>query len=87
MVDMQATIELITRQSKSKVNNLKTEICIIHRKDHPPIILTQKQHTNQNKKQMKVLDITFNSKLQWQNQTQNAIMKSKMAPGAICSIC
>ena len=83
---MQATIELITkwlRQSGLKVNDSKTEICLFHRKDHPPIKIKIKNVEIETKKQMNVLGITFDSKLQWHNQIQNSIQKSKRALGAI----
>ena len=86
IVDMQATIELITkwlRQSGLKVNDSKTEICLFHRKDHPPIKIKIKNVEIETKKQMNVLGITFDSKLQWHNQIQNSIQKSKRALGAI----
>ena len=86
IVDMQATIELITkwlRQSGLKVNDSKTEICLFYRKDHPPITIKIKNVEIETKKQMNVLGITFDSKLQWHNQIQNSIQKSKRALGAI----
>ena len=56
---------------------------MFHRKDHPPIeipvfeaLLTSSTHMN-------VLGIYFDSKLQWQNQVQNSVNKSKKALHAI----
>ena len=86
IVDMKATIELITkwlRQSGLKVNDSKTEICLFYRKDHPPITLVINNVEITTKKHMNVLGIAFDSKLQWHNQVQNAITKSKRALAAI----
>ena len=86
IVNMQAMIELITkwlRQSGLKVNDSKTEICLFFRKDHPPVTLNICNVEIKTKKQMNVLGVIFDSKLQWNNQVQNSIQKSKRALGAI----
>ena len=84
--EMRRSLELITiwlRNSGLKVNDAKTELCLFHRKDHAPIeipvfntLLTSRSHMN-------VLGIYFDSKLQWQNQVQSSINKSKQALHAI----
>ena len=58
-------------------------MCLFHRKDQAPITikifnvaLTSKDHIN-------VLGITFDLKLNWHFQVQNAVNKSKMALNAI----
>ena len=61
------------RQSGLKVNDSKTELCLFHRKDQPPVsininnsktILASKDH-------IIVLGIIFDGKMQWYNQVQN----------------
>jgi hypothetical protein len=86
IVDMQRTIELITkwlRQSGLKVNDGKTEVCLFHRKDHPTINITFNSTTLRTKQSMNVLGILFDSKMQWQPQVQLTINKSKRALQAI----
>ena len=86
IVDMEASIELITkwlRQSGLKVNEMKTEICLFHRKDHLPVKIKINTVQVTTKKSMNVLGVTFDSKLQWQIQVQNSINKSKSALNAL----
>ena len=89
IIDMQRKIELITkwlRQSGLKVNDSKTEACLFHRKDHPPIRLQINAQVIITKPSMNVLGVVFDSKLQWHAQVQNAITKSKKALHAIILI-
>ena len=86
IIDMQRTIESISkwlRQSGLKVNDSKAEVCLFHRKDHPPIRLTINNEVITSKPVMNVLGIVFDSKLQWHAQVQNAINKSKKALHAL----
>ena len=62
-----------------KVNESKTEVCLLHRKDQLTVqlnlnnqILTSKQHMN-------VLEVAFDSKLNWQTHIENAAAKLKRA--------
>ena len=80
ITDMKKTIESITkwlRQSGLKVNELKTELCLFHRKDQPPVQITVNESIIISKDQIKVLGIVFDSKMQWHYQIQNTINKSK----------
>ena len=89
IVDMQRTIELITkwlRQSGLKVNEGKTEVCLFHRKDQPIINITFNMVTIRTKPSMNVLGILFDSKMQWQPQIQLTVNKSKRALHAIALI-
>ena len=86
IVDMEASIELITkwlRQSGLKVNEMKTEICLFHRKDHLPVKIKINTIQVTTKKSMNVLGLTFDSKLQWHIQVQNSINKRKSALNAL----
>ena len=83
---MKITLESITnwfKQARLKVNGSKTEICLFHQKDHPPIEIPIFDTILTTTTQMNVLGINFDSKLQWQNQVQNTINKSKKALHAI----
>ena len=89
ITDMKKTIESITkwlRQSGLKVNELKTELCLFHRKDQPPVQITVNDSTIISKDHIKVLGIIFDSKLQWHYQIQNTVNKSKRALNAISLI-
>ena len=84
--DIQRSVEAITkwlRQSGLKVNDAKTEVCLFHRKDHPPIHLNFNNNIITSKHSMNVLGVLFDSKMQWQPQIQNAVNKSKKALHAI----
>ena len=86
ILDMQRTIEAITkwlRQSGLKVNNVKTEICLFHRKDQPLVNIEINGEIVISKQTMNVLGVTFDSKMQWQPQIQNTANKSKKALHAI----
>ena len=58
-------------------------MCLFHRKDQAPISIKLANITLTSKDHINVLGITFDSKLSWHYQTQNAINKSKMALNAI----
>ena len=86
IIDMQKILESVTkwlRQSGLKVNDSKTELCLFHRKDQAPISIKLANISLTSKDHINVLGITFDSKLSWHYQTQNAINKSKMALNAI----
>ena len=79
---MSAKLALIIKWIKDsglKVNESKTELCLFHRKDKPPIqivinnaMLTSKHHTN-------VIGVMFDSKLNWQTHIENATTRAKKA--------
>ena len=58
-----------------KVNASKTEMCLFHRKDQPPIEITLTTQTINSKTNMNVLGVSFDSKLNWQFQIENWITK------------
>ena len=82
ITDMEKSLEAITKwlkESGLKVHTDKTEICLFHRNDKAPIeIMLNGTHIT-SKPNMKVLGITFDSKLQWHNQVANTINKSRSA--------
>ena len=89
IVDMERCIEMITkwlRQSGLKVNETKTEACLFHRKDHPPVVIHINANIITTKPSMNVLGVLFDSKLQWQPQVSNTISKSKRALHALTMI-
>ena len=78
--DMRESLEMITKWLKDsglKVNETKTEICLFHKRDQPPIVITFNGTPVTSKQAMNVLGVSFDSKLNWQFQIQNAITKSK----------
>jgi hypothetical protein len=84
--DMEKSLEMITkwfRDSGLKVNESKTEICLFHRMDYPPIVIKIGDSTIKTSKSMNVLGVIFDSKLQWSLQVANSINKSKSALHAI----
>ena len=84
--DMERSLEMITKwlkESGLKVNESKMEICLFHRKDQPPIAVEFNGTLVVSKKAMNMLGVSFDSKLNWQNQIQKAITKSKKALHAI----
>ena len=61
------------------VNESKTEICLFHSNDQPLIQIRLQNVLITSKKYMNVLGVIFDSKLNWQIQTNHAIAKAKKA--------
>ena len=61
------------------VNEGKTEICLFHRNDKPAIEVSVCGTVVRSKKQMNVLGVIFDSKLNWDAHISHAILKSKKA--------
>ena len=87
--DMKQCLEMIIKWLKDsglKVNDEKTEICLFHKSDLRVINLEINGIIITSKLTMNVLGITFDSKLQWGPQVENAIKKSNKAKHAIMLI-
>ena len=83
---METKLELITKGLKDlglKVNESKTEICLLYRKDHPAISLNLNGNVLLSKESMNVLGVAFDCKLNWQIQVQKTITKLKSSLHAI----
>ena len=77
---MRLKLEKITkwlRDSGLKVNESKTEMCLFHRKDCPPINIIFNNQVLTSKSQMNFLGVTFDSKLNWQTHIKNTIANKK----------
>ena len=61
------------------VNEEKTEICLFHKRDHQTVIVTINGKQVRTKKNINVLGVMFDSKLQWSDQVSQAINKSRRA--------
>jgi hypothetical protein len=86
ITDMEINLEIIIkwlRGSGLKVNEAKTEVCLFHRLDCPVISIEIGGVTVNSKKQMNVLGVIFDSKLQWSPQVATSIKKSRSALHAI----
>jgi hypothetical protein len=84
--EMQLKLELITswlRDSGLKVNEEKTELCLFHRRDNPPLTITFNNKNLVSKDSMNVLGVAFDSKLNWHKQIQSAITKANKSLHAI----
>ena len=80
ILEMQTKLELITnwlRDSGLKVNETKTEVCLFHRKDQPPVTLNLNGNVLISKDNMNVLGVAFDCKLNWQIQVQKTITKAR----------
>ena len=80
LINMTNKLERITKwltDSGLKVNESKTELCLFHCKDHQPIQITLNDQILISKSSMSVLGVSFDSKLNWLTQNQQAISKSK----------
>ena len=64
-------------KSGMKVNETKIELCLFHEKDQQPIDPTLHNQRLKSKQQMKVLGVSFDSKLNWQSHISTTIAKSK----------
>ena len=85
-IDMQNKLNRISTwlsNSGLKVNETKTELCLFHRNDHPPIHLEFNDEILTTKNNMNVLGVSFDSKLNWQSQVEQTIQKSRRALHAI----
>ena len=65
------------------VNESKTDLCIFHQKDCPPVVVEINGKYLISKKTINVLGIIFDSKLQWSDQVANASSKALKALNAI----
>ena len=78
IVDMQTSLEAIVkwlRQSGLKVNEDKTELCLFHRNDTRMITLQINNTNIRSTPQINVLGVTFDSKMQWNEQVSKTIKK------------
>ena len=64
-------------ESGMQVNSKKTDFCIFHRHDIPPTKITLLNETILSKKNIKILGVTFDSKLNWATHVNNTIIKTK----------
>ena len=83
IAEIKRALESITnwlRQSRLKVNESKTEICLFHLKEHPPIEINVLETSLTTKNHMNVLVINFDSKLQWQTSFKMQSTKAKSTP-------
>ena len=71
------------RDSGLKVNDGKTEACLIYKNNHPIITFRVNNKLITTKKSINVLGVQFDSKLQWSDQIAQSINKSKRALHAI----
>ena len=71
------------RNSGLKVNETKTELCLFHRKDNPPIEITLHNQIITSKPSMNVLGVAYDSKLNWNIHITNCITKANKALHAI----
>ena len=53
------------------------EVCLFHKNDQPKIFISLQNLRIESKKEMNVLGVTFDSKLNWNAQVANAICKAK----------
>ena len=86
IVDMQTSLEAIVkwlRQSGLKVNEDKTELCLFHRNDTRMISLLLNNINIRSTPQINVLGVTFDSKMQWNEQVSKTIKKANKALMAI----
>ena len=77
---MKTKLELITKWFKDsglKVNEGKTDMCLLYKKDIPPVILNLNGNDLLSKDSMNILGVAFDCKLNWQIQVQKTITKAK----------
>ena len=86
ITNMEQKLEMITKWLKDsglKVNENKTEICLFHRNDTQTISISLQGQIIKSTNSMNVLGVTFDSKLNWNIQSANAISKANKALYAI----
>ena len=80
ITNLERRLEIITKWLKDSglvVNENKTEVCLFHANDQPLIQIVLQNVLITSKKSMNVLEVIFDSKLNWQIQTNHAISKAK----------
>ena len=78
--DMKETLEMVTKWLKDsglKVNDNKTEACLFHIRDHPPVEISVNNTIIATKPSMNVLGVQFDTKLQWADHVNNITRKLK----------
>ena len=65
------------RDSGLLVNESKTEVCMPHKNDPPTISITIQNVSITSKKEMNVLGVIFDSKLNWNAHVANALCKAR----------
>ncbi len=71
------------QKSGLKVNNEKTDMCLFYKHDTTPVIVKVGELSIRSKKEINVLGVTLDSKLQWSSHVANAIQKSSKSLNAI----
>ena len=82
IVDLEAKLEMITkwlRDSGLVVNESKTEVCLFYKNDTPKITIRIQNALIDSKKEMNVLGVIFDSKLNWSSHVASTICKAKKA--------
>ena len=86
LTNMENKLKRITTwltSSGLKVNETKTELCMFHRNDHPPIEILLNNQNLKSKSSINVLGVLFDSKLNWQSHVEQTITKAKKSLHAI----
>jgi hypothetical protein len=86
VVDLERSLESIykwPRGSGLRVNESKTELWLFHWLDQPCIAINLFNSVIKRKKSMIVLEVTFDSKLQWSAQVSHSILKTNRSLSAI----
>ena len=64
-------------KSNQNENESKTEVCLFHKNDQPKITITLQNVRIESRKEMNVLGVVFDSKLNWNAHVASAISKSR----------
>ena len=84
--NMEKSLEATTKWLKKsglKVNNEKTDMCLFYKHDTTPVNIMVGDQSIKSKREINVLGVTFDSKLQWSSHVSKAIAKSTRALNAI----
>jgi hypothetical protein len=74
--NLELDLEMIVKELKDsglKVNEGKTEMCLFHRNDQPSTSIKLQGLTIKTKKEMNVLGVVFDNKLNWSSYVAQAI--------------
>ena len=67
-----------------KVNGSKTELCLFHKSNTAPIKILINSNEVTLKKSINILEVIYDSKLQWSDHIAHTIKRSMNALNAIC---
>jgi hypothetical protein len=87
--DIEKSVDMVTtwlKQSRLKINESKTELCVFHRSKDADIEIEFCNHRIKNKSNINILGILFDSKLNWHDHVDRRVIEANQRLFAIKTI-